>query len=314
MTEIQIKQLPTKGRLVLGGVPVTVNAVIPATQIANNQLQYVAFTDSTGTDLVKWNASDGYSASLSDANIIITIKDVNDPPAITVIEPPESDTLKYELGSEIPVKLTELFDARDADGDNLIGADIRFFDQLQYRPRKDQFLFTDTLGIIGNFNEELGILTLTGKASVEDYVSAIRAVRYNFLDATKTDYDDANSPERASRKVSIRLSDGEFGQTKERLVGLTYTPVVLDIANAFTPTGNNPYWNIYSPNGLGRFKDALIRVYNKRGTLVYEATGFNNKWNGIGPDGSTLPPDSYYYTIDLNYDKKKYQGVVTILR
>ena len=149
---------------------------------------------------------------------------------------------------------------------------------------------------------------------MKDYVSAIRAVRYNFLDATKTDYDDANNPERANRKVSIRLSDGEFGETKERLVGLTYTQVVLDIANAFTPTGNNPYWNIYSPNGLGRFKDALIRVYNKKGTLVYEATGFSNKWNGSGPDGSALPPDSYYYTIDLKYDKKKYQGVVTILR
>jgi gliding motility-associated-like protein len=64
---------------------------------------------------------------------------------------------------------------------------------------------------------------------------------------------------------------------------------------------------------LERYKDALIRVYNKRGTLVHEATGFSNPWNGDGPDGA-LPPDSYYYTIDLKYDKKKFKGVVTILR
>jgi gliding motility-associated-like protein len=113
--------------------------------------------------------------------------------------------------------------------------------------------------------------------------------------------------------VSIKLSDGAPSQTKERLVGLIYTYIEIDIANAFTPTGANPFWNIYSPNGLERYKDALIRVYNKRGTLVYEATGFNNPWNGDGPDGA-LPPDSYYYTIDLKYDKKKFKGVVTILR
>ncbi len=115
--------------------------------------------------------------------------------------------------------------------------------------------------------------------------------------------------------MSIRLNDGDFGGTKERLVGLVYTNPGLDIANAFTPNGDdeNKYWKIYSPAGLERYKDALIRVYDKRGALVYEATGFSTPWNGEGPNGA-LPADSYYYTIDLRYDKKKYKGVVTILR
>jgi gliding motility-associated-like protein len=116
-----------------------------------------------------------------------------------------------------------------------------------------------------------------------------------------------------NRRISIKLSDGVFGGTKERLVGLINTFLELDIASAFTPTGANPVWNIYSPNGLEQYKDALIRVYNKRGTLVYEAKGFGVPWNGDGPEGA-LPADSYFYTIDLKYDKKKYKGVVTILR
>ena len=78
-------------------------------------------------------------------------------------------------------------------------------------------------------------------------------------------------------------------------------------------TTENEFWKIYSPNGLDRYKDAQIKVYNKRGVLVYETQGFCIPWDGSGPDGA-LPADSYFYTIDLKYDKKKYKGVVTILR
>jgi gliding motility-associated-like protein len=104
--------------------------------------------------------------------------------------------------------------------------------------------------------------------------------------------------------------------TKDRLIGLIYTYQELDIANAFAPNGQDELirkWNIYSAGGLERFKDAQIRIYNRRGVLVYEATGFGVQWNGTGPDGD-LPADTYYYTIDLKYDKKKYNGAVTILR
>ncbi len=304
LAEIQIKQLPSKGTLMLNGSAVALNAIIPASAIPT--LTYKPLPDSTGADIIQWNASDALYYSQTEANITVIILPVNDPPEIIAIEPPESDTLKYELGSEIPVKLTKLFDAKDVDGDNLIAAEIGFTESLQYRELQDKFIFNDTLGIVGNFNESFGILTLTGKAPVKDYVAAIRSIRYNYV--AIDDFTLAN------RKVSIKLSDGAFGETKERLVGLIYTYLEIDIANAFTPNGDNPYWNIYSPNGLDRYRDALIRVYNKRGTLVYEAKGFDNRWNGNGPDGSTLPPDSYYYTIDLKYDKKKYKGVVTILR
>ena len=306
IANVRIKLLPTKGRLFLGDNPVVLDAEIPAIEI--NKLNYRPLTDSNGTDIIKWNASDGVYYSILDANIVVSIIPFNDPPEITALEAPETDTLKYELGSEVPVKLTKIFDARDPEGDNIIAAEIGFEVSTNYREDQDVFSFKDTLGIHGAFLKELGVLTLTGKAPVQDYVAAIRTVRYNYLDAVPGD-------DGLNRKVSIRLNDGAFGGTKERLVGLVYTNPGLDIANAFTPNGDveNQYWKIYSPAGLERYKDALIRVYDKRGALVYEATGFSTPWNGEGPNGA-LPPDSYYYTIDLKYDKKKYKGVVTILR
>jgi len=306
MVAIRIKQLPTKGQLLLKNVPVILDAEIQKAEI--EELDYRPSADSNGTDIIKWNATDGIYYGHLDANIVVSIIPFNDPPEVIALEAPETDTLKYELGSESPVKLTSIFDARDPEGDNIIAAEIGFQISTDYRDGKDIFSFRDTLGIVGAFIEELGVLTLTGKASVQDYVAAIRTVRYNYLDASPDD-DDLN------RKVSIRLNDGNYGGTKERLIGLIYTNPGLDIANAFTPNGDddNKYWRIYSPAGLERYKDALIRVYDKRGALVYQATGFSTPWYGDGPEG-VLPADSYYYTIDLRYDKKKYKGVVTILR
>jgi gliding motility-associated-like protein len=89
----------------------------------------------------------------------------------------------------------------------------------------------------------------------------------------------------------------------------------LDIPNAFIPNGDqqNDTWhiNLINPD---RIDDALIKVYDKRGMLRYEAIGFENEWDGSS-NGQTLPMDTYYYTIDLNvsYMKKTYKGSVTIL-
>jgi gliding motility-associated-like protein len=306
LAEVQITKLPTNGTLLLGQAAVAVNDTIPASEIEN--LQYIPLSDSTGADTIKWNASDGVHYSLNEANVIITIEPVNDPPEIIALEPPQSDTLKYELGSEVPVKLTTIFDARDVDGDDLIEAVINFTTPIgQYFEMEDYLIFNDTLGIIGSFDETFGVLTLSGRASVKAYVAAIRSVRYNYVAVENFDL--------ITKSISIRIRDldREYSETKERLVGLVSTFQELDIASAFTPTGENPFWNIYSPNGLDQYKEALIRVYNKRGTLVYEAKGFSTPWNGDGPEGA-LPADSYFYTIDLKYDKKKYKGVVTILR
>jgi gliding motility-associated-like protein len=93
------------------------------------------------------------------------------------------------------------------------------------------------------------------------------------------------------------------------------TKVALDIPNAFTPNGDsaNDTWRIRSSN-INQLDKAIIRVYNKRGLLLYEAVGFESEWDGIA-NGQRLPVDTYFYTIDLNltYMKQTYKGFVTIL-
>ena len=91
--------------------------------------------------------------------------------------------------------------------------------------------------------------------------------------------------------------------------------VVLDIANAFTPNGDhqNDTWRINVLN-TDDVEKAIIKIYDRRGVLLYEAMGFEKEWDGY-VNGQVLAPDTYFYSIDLNlsYMKKIYKGAVTIL-
>jgi gliding motility-associated-like protein len=56
-------------------------------------------------------------------------------------------------------------------------------------------------------------------------------------------------------------------------------------------------------------------VYNQKGQLVFETSDIQNEWDGAF-NGSPLPADVYFYTIemDLSYTKLSYKGIVSILR
>src|SRR5258706_2500031 len=100
-------------------------------------------------------------------------------------------------------------------------------------------------------------------------------------------------------------------------VGETPGASDLDIPTGFTPNGDgaNETWKIVSRSGtdLNQFQNAEVRIYNMRGLLLYEAKGFENRWDGR-QNGEALPADTYYYTIDLKTDNIRYKGIVTLLR
>ena len=57
-----------------------------------------------------------------------------------------------------------------------------------------------------------------------------------------------------------------------------------------------------------------LRVYNRWGSLVYEAKGYNNDWDG-SRDGTPLPIGTYYYVLDLGDDQgSSFEGYITLLR
>jgi gliding motility-associated-like protein len=95
----------------------------------------------------------------------------------------------------------------------------------------------------------------------------------------------------------------------------------LQLANSFTPNGDdhNDVWP-YDPaisdpelEKLKNYSQVLINIYDKNGSKVFACDSVDCKWDGkLG--GKELPSGPYLYTIDLNNGKRKYQGVVTLLR
>jgi gliding motility-associated-like protein len=244
----------------------------------------------------------------------IFVRPVNDPPEITALE---STTIFYEPGSG-PVPITETFECIDVDSEFLTLAEIRLVDPFFSRDN-DELIFenSEDSPIRGIYDEETGELSLVGYATVDDYIAAVRSIQYNYR--LTTDINGEPSPISTEPKgVEIRLGDGEFtSEPRTRTIELE-TLVDLDIANTFTPNGDasNDTWAIEPLQRSDRFSDTVVKVYNKRGLLVWETVGLDteNRWDGTY-NGKLLPPDTYYYTIDLNlsFIKKTYKGAVMIL-
>ena len=85
--------------------------------------------------------------------------------------------------------------------------------------------------------------------------------------------------------------------------------VEVNISQAVTPNGDgvNDTWVIYN---IENYPNNTVRVFNRWGSEVFYARGYQNDWNGFYKNSDQALPDSssYYYQIDLdgngNIDKE----------
>jgi large repetitive protein len=319
LSKIKITVLPKHGSLKLNGNPVNVNDEINLPSIS--QMVYEVAQDYSGKDTLYWNANDGKIYSGDDAYINFVVNPVNDAPVVTI----ESDTLKYEIGKDL-IQLTALFNVTDVDDDSLMLAEIGFRQQ-NYKSGVDIINFTNTANITGSFDSQSGVLTLSGKALLSEYVEAIRSIKYK--------YTNTSNPELQTKSVYVTVSDGKsLSNTKDRFVETIYTFQDLDIITGFTPNddGKNDLWEVikFTDNceegqtsdpdpRRSELGESVTRVFNKSGNLIYESTGFDCEtlWRGQY-NGKLVPPGTYFYVIEavdskLKALKKVYRGMVTVL-
>ena len=81
--------------------------------------------------------------------------------------------------------------------------------------------------------------------------------------------------------------------------------------SAFTPNndGENDFFYI---GNLEKYPDNNLKIYNRYGKQVYNATNYDNLWNGTYL-GNQLPTGTYFYILNDGKDQL-YKGSVTILR
>ena len=239
--------------------------------------------------------------------LTITVTPVNDAPVVTL----EKGPITYFVGKQ-PAAITQTAEITDPDKDAITVAEIAF-DAMTYRVGRDMLHYdkSETPGINGIFDQAEGILYLIGNAPTSDYTKALRKVTYSFVAGENEISSDS------IKLVRIKVNDGLlYSEPATREIELIQG-VALDIPQWFTPNGDlkNETWKITSLNSSDEYPEALIRVYNMRGTLVFEAKGLNNEWDGRH-NGLELPTDTYYYTINLNdpYVNASFKGTVTIIR
>jgi len=84
------------------------------------------------------------------------------------------------------------------------------------------------------------------------------------------------------------------------------------VPNAFSPNNDlmNDYWVI---PGIHRFPQNNVAIFNRWGQLVYQASNYQNTWEGTF-NGVELPEATYYYVLDLGEGGETRQGTVNIIR
>jgi len=286
------------------------SATTPQGNYTVNELGIVTFTPRTdyiGDASIQYTVKDDKGVLSNAALISITIqRNPNVAPVIIAFEE-QTDTLRYTPGNPMP--FSDEFEADDVDNDSLAIAEIGFVSGT-YSQANDKLTFEDMPSIKGEFDKSSGLLTLRGPARLLDFNTAVRSVKYEFAGNAEN--------KNTVKRIYVRVSDGmAFSEVKERVVKINSSVIDLDIPTAFTPNsdGANDTWRILAPADISgsEFADAEVRVFDKRGTMVFDANGLGNTWDGTY-QGKQLPVDTYYYTIDLKQQQKKYKGVVAILR
>ena len=104
----------------------------------------------------------------------------------------------------------------------------------------------------------------------------------------------------------------QYGCQSVDTITITKCPDRIRPPSAFTPNGDghNEVWEI---DGINRFEDAIIVVYDRFGNKVFESDIPYQPWDGKGENGKLLPVDSYHYIIKLNDEEDQIEiGQVTI--
>lgn len=235
---------------------------------------------------------------------IITVTPVNDPPEI---ENFITQTIRYNPNTG-PINVLKEAIVSDIDDKVLTSAEIAIQPDGYERGFED--LTVEAENIQATFDMQTGILTLTGTASLAEYETVLNTVQYEY------NYMEGVEPNK-TKTLSFKLFDGkDYSELYQRKISMTEA-VDLDIPTAFTPNNDmaNDTWDVKLLKPSDRFNDTIIRVFSRKGMLVYESKGFDNPWDGRF-NGEFLPADTYFYTIDFNVTSStdNLRGVVTILR
>jgi gliding motility-associated-like protein len=117
--------------------------------------------------------------------------------------------------------------------------------------------------------------------------------------------------------IPIRISNNHATSNEYNFIITVVDEISLRIPSAFTPNDDNANdtWQIQPMKDLELYAKAIVRIYNKRGLLLFESVGLTPGWDGKS-NGHLLPSDLYYFTIEVDPTRPEMnkKGTVMMLR
>ena len=144
------------------------------------------------------------------------------------------------------------------------------------------------------FNAELGIdvsgLTVTYHTNAADAEDGSNPI------ANPTSYTNATTPE----TIYIRVANDE-GCFQTTSVEISVVACEIEIPQGISPNGDG-FNDTFSINGLELHPNFELKIFDRRGLLVYSGNGSTQEWDGraLEKNGELLPVGTYFYTLQLN--------------
>lgn len=85
------------------------------------------------------------------------------------------------------------------------------------------------------------------------------------------------------------------------------------VSEGFSPNGDGLN-EVFFVEGVFRYPDAELIVYNRNGDEVYRKAGYQNDWDGTNKNMQPLPDGNYFYVLDLGNGNAPQKGIVLINR
>lgn len=113
-------------------------------------------------------------------------------------------------------------------------------------------------------------------------------------------------------QVTIMVTAANGIATKSYNVVVTKASFAAALPTVFTPNGDgvNDTWVL---SNIELYPDCTVRIFNRGGQLIFSSVGYGTPWDGTYK-GQVLPPDVYYYIIDLKHNQGIRSGSITIIK
>ncbi|HNL47203.1 MAG TPA: gliding motility-associated C-terminal domain-containing protein, partial [Cyclobacteriaceae bacterium] len=179
----------------------------------------------------------------------------------------------------------------------------------------EELSFTPSAGVTGEF--ENGELTISGKATLEEYETILRSVTYVATGDVSSARIAARGVQPLDKNVTFSVRDTDFTNTIVSVVSVISLDITgepgLVVYNAISPglqDDKNDYLRI---EGLS--SDNKVTIINRWGDKVFEVSHYDNdahRFEGKNNNGKDLPTGTYYYQIETS--GKTYSGYLSLRR